>query len=206
MNIDNFKGAINSSGGLQKSSHFQCEIYGPSGLEIPYGNASAHCFVKDVTLPGRNMTTSEIKYAGLPTTKQVYNSIPSDCTVTFMTDGDMELWRYFQSWQRKIHDPLTGAVGYPDEYKGVVKIKTFNTVGNTTHEQALFDAFPENLGDISLSYGAEEIASFSVTFSYTRIEEDQGVGGIGLNSLVSGILSNLNLSFSIGPFSARIGF
>lgn len=207
MDILSFASKL-SSGGLQKSSHFQVEFYPPGAVgSVPLGNGVAHCYVKDVTLPGRNMATSEIKYGGLPTTKQVYNSIPSDCTITFMTDGNMELWRHFQDWQRLIHDPNTGAVAYPDDYKGVVKIKTFDAGGLTTHEQALFDAFPENLGDISLSYGAEEIATFSVTFSYTRIEEGQGVGGAGnvLGALFQAIALP-SLSFSIGPFRGRIGF
>ena len=210
MDIASFKAKL-SSGGMQKSSHYQVEFFPPSGAgQIPYGNATAHCYVKDVSLPGRNIATSEIKYGGLPTTKQAYSSIPNDCTITFMADGNMEIWRHFQAWQRLIHDPSTGSVGYPDDYKGVVKIKTFSQTGSTSHEQALYDAFPENLSDIALSYGAEEIATFSVTFSYTRIEEGAGLGGAGGATSILGFLSNIlkppSLSFKLGPFSGRIGF
>ena len=198
MDIASFAAKINS-GGLQKSSHYEVEFFPPAAVGfVPYGNAVAHCYVKDVSLPGRNISTSEIKYGGQPTTKQAYNSIPNDCTVTFMADGDMSLWRHFQSWQKAIHDPTTGAVGYPDDYKGTVKIKTLSTTGRTTHEQTLQAAFPENLSDIQLTYGAEELATFSVTFSYTTASETT------LSSLIEDFLGGL--SFSVGPFSARLRF
>lgn len=208
MDIDNFSAAI-QQGGLQKSSHFMVEIYPPAGLAVPYGNAIAHSYVRDVSLPGRNMVTSEIKYGSIPTTKQVYNSIPADCTINFMADGNMELFRFFQAWQKKIQDPLTGFLSYPDEYKGVVNIKTFDSLGNTTHEQKLGDAFPENLGDMQMSYGAEEIGTFSVTFSYTRVEDSPGAIGSGLPVDIAGNLLNLitpAITITAGPFSARIGF
>lgn len=213
MDISSFASKLSSSG-LQKSSHYQVEFYPPGAVgSVPYGNAVAHCYVKDVSLPGRNISTSEIKYGGEPTTKQAYNSIPNDCTITFMADGDMQIWRHFQQWQRAIHDPQTGAVGYPDDYKGVVKIKTFSVDGTTTHEQSLQDAFPENLSDIQLTYGAEELATFSVTFSYTRIEEGSGIGGVGGATpglaLLGGIIqaiANPQISFTLGPISGRLGF
>lgn len=188
--------------GLQKSSHYMVEMYPPEGLYPPKGNINTHAYVKDVTLPGRNISTSEVKYGALPTMKQAYNSIPNDCSVTFMADGNMDLWRFFQAWQNKIHDPMTGYVGYPDEYKGVVKIKTFNNLGEVTHEQALYDAFPENVGDISMSYGAEEIASFSVSFAYTRTEAGgtQTVGGA-----ISGLLGGLGINLGGSTLAVRVG-
>ena len=201
MEIDKFKSSINRMG-LQKSSHYMVEMYPPEGLYPPKGNINTHAYVKDVTLPGRNISTSEVKYGALPTMKQAYNSIPNDCSVTFMADGNMELWRFFQAWQNQIHDPMTGYVGYPDDYKGVVKIKTFNNLGEVTHEQALYDAFPENVGDISLSYGAEEIASFTVSFAYTRTEAGgrQTVGGA-----ISGLLGGLGINLGGPTLAVRVG-
>jgi hypothetical protein len=202
MDIASFASKI-SSGGVQKSSHYQVEFFPPGGVgQVPYGNSTAHCYVKDVSLPGRNISTSEIKYGGLPTTKQAYNSIPNDCTVTFMADGDMQLWRYFQKWQGAIHDPVSGAVGYPDEYKGIVKISTFDASGSIKHEQELEDAFPENLSDIQLSYGAEELATFSVTFSYTRLLSARNTD---VARFIDAVLGGAGgVSFSVGPFSARL--
>jgi hypothetical protein len=203
MDIDSFKSSVGSMG-LQKSSHYMVEMYPPAGLSVPRGNINAHTFVKDVSLPGRNISTSEVKYGSLPTMKQAYNSIPNDCSVTFMADGNMELWRFFQAWQNKIHDPMTGYVGYPDDYKGLVKVKTMNTLGEVTHEQALYDAFPENVGDISLSYGAEEIASFTVTFAYTRTEAGGSpTFGGGISSILGGLLGG-GISVNIGPINIRI--
>lgn len=208
MDIDNFSAAI-EKGRLQKSSHFMVEIYPPAGLSVPYGNGIAHSYVRDVSIPGRNMVTSEIKYGSLPTTKQVYNSINSDCTINFMADGNMELWRFFQNWQKLIQDPNTGYLAYPDEYKGIVNIKTFDNMGKTTHEQSLEDAFPENLGDMQMSYAAEEIGTFSVTFSYTRLQQGAGAPGSKLPVDLFGNLQNLltpAITITAGPFSARIGF
>jgi len=99
---------------------------------------------------------------------------------------------------------MTGYVGYPDDYKGLVKIKTMNTLGEVTHEQALYDAFPENVGDISLSYGAEEIATFSVTFAYTRTEAGGSpTFGGGISSALGGLLGG-GISIKVGPVNIRI--
>lgn len=196
MDIASFASKL-SFAGLQKSSHYEVEFFPPGAVgSVPYGNATAHCYVKDVSLPGRNISTSEIKYGGLPTTKQAYNSIPNDCTITFMADGDMALFRHFQEWQKAIHDPSTGAIGYPDDYKGTVKISTVSVDGSYSHTQTLQDAFPENLSDVQLTYGAEELATFSVTFSYT---DKPALSPISLF-----LASAPSLSFSIGPFSGRL--
>jgi uncharacterized protein YggU (UPF0235/DUF167 family) len=168
MLIDAFRAAVGING-MQKASHFQVEIHAPPNVGM-YNNTVWSYYVREVNLPGRNMTTSEIKYGTNPTQKQVYNSIPTDLTVTFMADQKLGNWKFFQDWQNAIHDPNTGFVGYPADYKGTVVVHTLNQQGQIQYTQTMIDAFPENINDISFNYGAEEMATFQVTFSYTRLE------------------------------------
>lgn len=168
MNIDSFR-AITGAGGFQKASHFQVEIHAPNSIGMmPGANAAGHMYVRECNLPGRNMMTSEIKYGTSPTTKQVYNSIPADFTVTFLADASMALFKYFRDWQDKIHDPVTGVLSYPDEYKGTVIVNALDTLGSVRYTQTMYNAFPENVGDISFSYADDQLATFQVTFSYTE--------------------------------------
>lgn len=189
MNITEFA-AKTGIAGLQYASHFRVEIFPPSGLSLPMGgNSIVHTYVRGVNLPGRNMSTSEVKYGTMPTVKQVYNAINSDCTVEFMADANMKLFKFFQDWQKKAHDPATGNLGYPDEYKGTVLIHTIGRGGGINYTHTMYKAFPENLGDVTLNYGSgDELANFSVTFSY--VDNEQGRGGYaGVPFL--GFLSNL---------------
>jgi hypothetical protein len=93
--IDDLKGVMQKQG-MQKASHFyvdiNCPISGP-----PFGDYDV--YVVDVTMPGRNMMTSDIKYGTNIMEKRVNGSAYSPCSVTFMCDANMKLWKWFLGWQ-----------------------------------------------------------------------------------------------------------
>lgn len=197
--IDGFKSAINK-GGLQKGSHFAVEITCPF-QSAPFGGDTT-AFVRDVTMPGRNMMTSDIKYGTNLSEKKVNGSAYSPCTVTFMCDASLKLYKWFQNWQDRIQDPTTGRISYPDAYEGTVEVKAISTDGKDAHNQKLVKAFPENLGDITFSSGDTEFATFSVTFAYRHYEI--GSGGLTLSPLINGAIQNAlntNIGINIGPLS-----
>jgi len=186
MNIDFFRAT--TYGGFQKASHFQVEIHAPSKVGMmPGTNAAGHMYVRECNIPGRNMATSEIKYGTAPTTKQVYNSIPADFTVTFICDAGMELFSYFKKWQDIIHNPVTGVLSYPDDYKGTVVVNAMDTLGSVRYTHTMYNAFPENVADISMSYSDDQFATFQVTFSYTESTSNN------TNSIVQALMDRLQI-------------
>lgn len=192
----------------QRESNYMVDVFGPPKVgSIPFAGLS-HTFVKECTLPGRNTATSEIKYGGGLTRKNVYNTIFNECTTTFQCDGSMDLLRYFHKWQNAIQNPFTGQVGYPDDYSGGVEIKLLNRTGLTVHTHKLIAAYPENVSDVQLSYASDSIATFTVTWAYLRYETGveaglPGQAGTPTNTRFS--LGGFGFNFSIGPFSGRIG-
>ena len=197
--IEEFKSAI-SSGGLQKGSHFAVNITCPFQA-APFGNNTT-AFIRDVTMPGRNMMTTDIKYGTNLSEKKVNGSAYSPCTVTFMCDASLRLYKWFQTWQDRIQDPITGKISYPDTYEGTVEVKAISTDGGEAHNQKLVKAFPENVGDITFSSGDTEFATFSVTFAYRHYE----IGGGGftfspqINAAVQNLM-NVNLGINLGPIA-----
>jgi hypothetical protein len=199
-NIDEFKAGV--GGGFQKGSHFAVEIFSPIGGPPLGGNTKY--FVKDATMPGRNMMTSDIKYGANLSEKKVNGSAYSPCTVTFISDSNLAIYKWFLGWQDMIQDPNTGAISFPDAYEGSVTVSAYSSdEGNPeVHTHKLIKAFPENVGDIQFSHGDTEFATFAVTFAYRHIEF--GSNGITLPPMLNvaaQALKNINVGFNIGPLS-----
>ena len=56
--------------------------------------------------------------------------------------------------------------GYYDEYVRLVDIRQFDSAGSQTYFCRLVEAYPRTISDISYSYAAEEVISFSVQFQF----------------------------------------
>lgn len=185
-----------------KASHFACDIQGP--IPSPLGAATEY-YITSANMPGRNMVTSDVKYGVNLPEKKVYSSAYSPCTITFLCDGSMSLYRWFQDWQDLMQDPLTGRVEWSDNYVGTVSVRSFDTLGLATHTHILQAAFPENLSDISYDYGSEDIARFDVTFAYRHYSNSPGTLGADLlDNIVTTAFGGLALNASIGPVRISI--
>lgn len=186
----------------QKASHYAAHVFGP--VNSPLG-ASTEYYIVGATMPGRNLVTSDIKYGINLPEKKVYSSAYSPCTLTFMCDGGMDLYRWFQDWQDMIQDPYTGRVEYSDNYVGTVELKTYGLSGNNTHTHKLEGAFPENLGDISFNASSDEIATFDVTFAYRHYSNRPGTfSGTGSSfggGIVQAAFGGISLNANLGPLS-----
>lgn len=195
-----------------KASHYAVNVSGP--IAPPLGPGTEY-YIVGATMPGRNMITSDIKYGLNLTEKKVYSSAYSPCTLTFMCDGGMSLYRWFMDWQDKMQDPLNGRVGYSSDYVGTVDIATFGVGGSKTHTHKLVEAFPENLGDIQFTADSGEIATFDVTFAYRHYSNQPGlfspggafgsIGGIvsaagAFGGAAAALAGNLNL----GPVNVSL--
>lgn len=196
--IQDFKAGVGS--GFQKGSHFAVQISCPFAGP-PLGSDTKY-FVRDASMPGRNLMTSDIKYGTNISEKKVNGTAYSPCTVTFISDANMAIYKWFLNWQDRIQNPQTGAISYPDTYEGNVTISAFSTENDEVHTHSLVKAFPENVGDIQFNHGDTEFAQFAVTFAYRHIEFGQN--GIVLPPVINQIAQqalNLNVGLNIGPLS-----
>lgn len=121
-----------------------------------------------------------------------------DWTVTFVVDNDGLILKRFWDWQNIIHNPEANIYGKPISYMADQEIHLlgFDT-GETICVYKLFGAWPKTIGQVTLDYGTNDIASFDVTFSYQYhivTEKEQGA--------LASFLSNAGRSIINGSMSS----
>ena len=120
---------INHAGqyGYQKSNRFIVFINGP-GTEKRVNTKSISNITNivnlqrlalscvDAALPGRRISTEEIKYYNLGTQMPNYETYTQQLSLTFMCSTDMFERQYFKSWQDKVMNPLTHSPKLYEDY------------------------------------------------------------------------------------------
>ena len=200
--------AVNSVGGLSKASKFMVTITRSTNANIGradrgpviIGGAQNLTFLCDSAyLPGLGYQTDEIRMSGYGNVeKRPYATIFQDIPLTFYSDADGSVFKYFHAWMQSIFafndaaNPNGTVKGlpmnsfqYPSEYYGVVEIIHMNEI-NTTKESdntivkyQLLEAYPISIGDIQVDWNMnDQILKIPVTFAYTNWTSttlDQGV-------------------------------
>ena len=208
FSISQMLSAVNSVGGLSKASKFMVTITRSTNANIGradrgpviIGGAQNLTFLCDSAyLPGLGYQTDEIRMSGYGNVeKRPYATIFQDIPLTFYSDADGSVFKYFHAWMQSIFafndaaNPNGTVKGlpmnsfqYPSEYYGVVEIIHMNEI-NTTKESdntivkyQLLEAYPISIGDIQVDWNMQDqILKIPVTFAYTNWNAttlDQGV-------------------------------
>ena len=198
--------AVNSVGGLSKASKFMVTITRSAGSSRDdrappiAGGAQNLTFLCDSAyLPGLGYQTDEIRMAGYGNVeKRPYATIFQDVPLTFYSDADGSVFKYFHAWMQSVFafndaaNPNGTVKGlpmnsfqYPSEYFGVVEIIHMNEINttkqadNTIVKYQLLEAYPISIGDIQVDWNMQDqILKIPVTFAYTNWTSttlDQGV-------------------------------
>jgi hypothetical protein len=198
--------AVNSVGGLSKASKFMVTITRSAGSSRDdrappiAGGAQNLTFLCDSAyLPGLGYQTDEIRMSGYGNVeKRPYATIFQDVPLTFYSDADGSVFKYFHAWMQSVFafndaaNPNGTVKGlplnsfqYPSEYYGVVEIihmneiKTTKESDNTIVKYQLLEAYPIAIGDIQVDWNMQDqILKIPVTFAYTNWTSttlDQGV-------------------------------
>jgi hypothetical protein len=198
--------AVNSVGGLSKASKFMVTITRSAGSSRDdrappiAGGAQNLTFLCDSAyLPGLGYQTDEIRMSGYGNVeKRPYATIFQDVPLTFYSDADGSVFKYFHAWMQSVFafndaaNPNGTVKGlplnsfqYPSEYYGVVEIihmneiKTTKESDNTIVKYQLLEAYPISIGDIQVDWNMQDqILKIPVTFAYTNWTSttlDQGV-------------------------------
>ena len=194
FNVYDILGAVNSSGGLTKSSKFLVRITPPRSVA---GNISrVISFLCDsAVLPGFSIQTDEVKMPGYGVTeKRPYQGSFNDMPLTFFNDSDGKVLKFFHLWLQSIFNfnlstnPDSTARGIPMNtvaypraskdgsggYYGIVEIIHYDDAGSTDNEDSgvikytLHEAYPIGIGDISMDWNQENtLVKVPVTFVFT---------------------------------------
>ena len=190
--LDEFKSQMTS---FARPNLFEVFIY-PRGQEADK-RINLNCYT--VSVPGLTIATTDNGpgYRGI-----AYQKLYEDVTLGFYVNEDMKEVEYIHEWMKLMVQPHNNHVGYYDDYKGTILIRTLSRSGNKKMVKAspstintiedvpidkhyvgnnitmttqLFEAFPKSIEPITLDYGTnDDIMKFNAVFSYRYYQQDYG--------------------------------
>jgi len=122
-------------------------------------------------MPAREGVQKEIRHNG-PTRKFVYDYTMPEITATFYTDKFMRERSFFEMWQKAAFSNTTHNFNYYDDYVSPVDIFALGQFASRqerddiTYGVRLFECYPKTISEVSFSHDANEIQTFTVTFSF----------------------------------------
>lgn len=181
FNITELMSTIDFYDGIHKPSHFYVEIHPPQWLGDRQVVRDLKFLCEATNLPGIQLQTVSVRPLGYGTPE----SRPVDTTYSrvrcdFFVDNGSQMLEFFHLWIRNINNSdidsrsTTNATrlkyyefAYPKEYEGVVDIYMFTGQGEDMRKVTLNQAFPVEVGDLSLAWEINDsISRIPVTFAY----------------------------------------
>ena len=167
-----------------------------------------------VTLPNRDINTQpHIMYGPKREMPYAY-SFSSSVEMTFYGDKFLRQRLFFENWQKKIMDLGTHNINYYDDYVGsmdIMQLGQFDARSNdeqrVTYGVRLFEVYPQTVGSMDLTYGADnEIAQVPITLNFrtwSNLTIDQ-INGATVGSAF-GDVPTIKASKDFGLFSGILG-
>lgn len=163
FNIEAFKARF---GDGAKSSLFYFQPQWPAGINASVGQEDAIYLVKTATMPSTILEEVVLNWQGFNwkfADKHTY----TDITVTFNVDKEAKIRETFEQWSNLAHNPETNFYNTHDVYMVDQRLQMVGYQGDIILEFTLFDAWPKEIGQISMDYSSSEVAMFDVTFTYS---------------------------------------
>ena len=112
--------AFADHGGIARGQKFRVLITG-APVAIP---EDLQLMCETVSLPTRSAATNEQTMYG-PVQSFPYRFTYTEASLNFYLTEDFAIKKLFDEWQEKIIDPVSGDLGYFDDYKCSIEIKKF---------------------------------------------------------------------------------
>lgn len=146
---------------------------------------------KSASFPSRNLNSAEYS-AHRENRKYVTGKSDGDVNMVFYITNDMYMKTMFDNWMDHIFNSKTYKANYKKEFTTDVTIQQVNKQGNPVYGVRLINAFPTQMGELTLDNSAENgIHELSIGWSYDRYEQEDAltstIGGVG--RALGGLLS-----------------
>jgi len=188
--IGRFQAMVNEAEGFQRKARFYVNFTLPNGVsgeteEIQgfstqsqlramnqdQNKRRVQAFCSEIVMPAREGAQKEIRHNG-PVRKFVYDHTYGDITATFYTDKFMRERSFFEMWQKAAFSNSTHNMNYYNDYVAPLDIFALGQFASRderddiTYGVRLFECYPKTISDVSFSHQANEIQTFTVTFSF----------------------------------------
>lgn len=167
---------------VSRTNLFEVTIAPPSIMRGNQMQNVINLYADSVSLPGINFATSDVRRYGYgPVEKKPYSPIFNDITISFLVDGQGNIYKYFYKWMNNIvnTDLSPGGlnitqnglsafeVEYKDNYKSELFVSTFDEAGKRVLNSRIIDAVPIGLSETNLSWSDnDQIMKINVTFTF----------------------------------------
>lgn len=145
--------------------------------------------VKSTSLPEVSFEEVAVKYGSL-TYKIAGEKTYSDWAISINIDEKGEILQKFHDWHDGIYNMKTGNVNLPKNYYQQQSVHLLDYTGNTTKIYKMFNCWPKAIGETTLDYSSNEIATFNVTFSYSHFTVESGEDS-SMNSLAKKVFNQV---------------
>ncbi|MAH48678.1 hypothetical protein CMI37_22825 [Candidatus Pacearchaeota archaeon] len=165
--------AFADHGGIARGQKFRVLISKPKAIATVPDALQLMC--ETVSLPTRSAATNELSMYG-PVQSFPYRFTFTEASLNFYLTEDFAIKKIFDTWQEKIIDPVSGNLGYFDDYKCSIDIEKFGgndfaTTANADYKVKLIDAWPSIVGEVALGHSlGTDILRLPVTFQFRKWE------------------------------------
>ena len=160
FNINDIRSQLTFGGA--RPSLFQVIISNPvnpvADLKLPF-------LCKVAEIPSSTLGLIEVPYFGRKL-KMAGDRVFAPWTVTVINDANFTIRKFVERWMSLINNHEDNQ-GLNDGYFGTLKVHQLNRDGSDTRSYEFVEAWPSDLGPISVSYDNEnQLEEYQITFQY----------------------------------------
>ena len=185
-NIADFKAQM--IGGGARPNQFRVELTFPTYVTLGViAGQRAQFLCRAASLPASTIETISIPYRGRPVNFAGERSF-QPWTVSIYNDTTFNIRNALEQWQSGIqqYNTTNGRVN-PTDYQVDLSVHQLDRNGATIKSYKFTDAFPTNIGAITLDYEQQNaIEQFDVEFVYNFFTSNEGAGAnFGVNATIN---------------------
>lgn len=185
-NIADFKAQM--IGGGARPNQFRVELTFPSFVTLGViAGQRAQFLCRAASLPASTIETISIPYRGRPVNFAGERSF-QPWTVSVYNDTTFNIRNALEQWQSGIQQyNTTNGRTNPTDYQVDLSVHQLDRNGATIKSYKFHDAFPTNIGAITLDYEQQNaIEQFDVEFVYNFFTSNEGAGAsFGVNATIN---------------------
>ena len=196
-NISDFKAQL--TGGGARANQFRVELAFPTFVPLgAVAGLQGQFLCNTAQLPASTIEPISVLYRGRPVNFAGERSF-APWSVSIYNDTNFNIRNALEQWSNGIQNNAgTNGIVNPLNYQVDMSVYQLDRNGATIKTYKFIDAFPSEVGDISLGYDqGNAIETFNVTFQYNYWTSDTSTGGAAGGFGVSGTVNTPVGSFPI---------
>jgi len=191
--LGRFQSFVNEAEGFARSARYYAEFILPKGVQNDENvtederrgfsaesdnkntqdanGRRVRAFCQSIQMPDRDIVMKELKQNG-PARKIAYDFKSGDISATFIADKFLRERTYFELWQRSAISTANFNYNFYNDYVTPLNIFQLGQYASkqerddVTYGVQLIDCFPKTIGPVEYSAAANEVQTFTVTFTF----------------------------------------